>query len=589
VLVVGSVLIGAILAAAAVWTLKPSPSAPVTRFDVSLPQGQLLNPNRRALAISPDGSRVVYSASGRLYLRSMSEREPRELPGTGLAISPEFSPDGRSIVFFGDSLLKRVILDTAGTATTICEVGPAPASISWNEHGLVFSEAVSGRIMRVSPNGGKPEVLLDLSKSDELADGPQFLPDGRTLLFSVAKRTATSLTRWDSAQVVVQASGTSERKTLIEGGSHASYVPTGHLIYTSAGTVFAVPFDVRSLTVTGSAVPVVEGVSRVMAAIGAAHFVFSRSGSAAYVPGGPLTQHELVVFDRTGAVTGLKLPRGTFLFPRVSADGKRVAFETSDGKAAVISIYDLSEESSPRRLTFGGNNRFPVWSADGRRVTFQSDREGDPALFWQPADGGTAERLTTPARGVSHAPESWSPDGQVLLFSEMKEFIWSLWTFSARDRKVAPFSDIKGSSLPTNATFSPDGRWVAYQVGERGQGEATLYVQPFPATGTRYQIGRGGRPVWSRDGKELFFVPAPGQFTVVRVTTEPTFTFTNASSLPRRFGIADPANSRPYDTLPDGRLLGVAVPGLNQTGSGPAQIHVVLNWFEELKARVPAK
>ena len=175
----------------------------------------------------------------------------------------------------------------------------------------------------------------------------------------------------------MQAPGTGVRKTLIEGGSHARYVPTGHLAYISGGTVFAVPFDLRSLTVTGGAVPVIEGVSRVMAALGAAHFAFSSSGSVAFVPGGSATQHQLVVFDRSGAVEGLKLSPGTYLFPRVSADGKKVAFETTDRKEAFISIYELSGDSSPRRLTFGGNNRFPVWSADGRRMTFQSDREGD--------------------------------------------------------------------------------------------------------------------------------------------------------------------------------------------------------------------
>ena len=148
---------------------------------------------------------------------------------------------------------------------------------------------------------------------------------------------------------------------------------------------------------------------------------------------------------------------------------------------------------------------------------------------------------------------------------------------------------MKGSSLPTNAMFSPDGRWVAYQSGERGQGEATTFVQPFPPTGSRYQIARGGRPAWSRDGRELFFVPAPGQFMAVRVRTEPSFAVTSPVAVPRRFGIADPTSPRPFDTLPDGRMVGVAPPGMSQSGSGPAQIHVVLNWFEELKARAPRK
>ena len=243
-----------------------------------------------------------------------------------------------------------------------------------------------------------------------------------------------------------------------------------------------------------------------------AQFAISDSGSLVYVPGpASAGQHDVVLFDRKGGAEPLKLPPGEYDFPRVSPDGKRIAFETNDGKEAVVSIYELSGASSVRRLTFGGNNRFPIWSADGRRVAFQSDREGDPAVFWQPADGGTAERLTTPEPGTSHVPESWSPDGQVLLFSATKDFVSSLWTLSLRDRKATPFGDVKGSSLPTNAMFSPDGRWVAYQIGEPERAEGTTYVQPFPPTGTKYQIARGGRPLWSRDGKELFFVPAPGR------------------------------------------------------------------------------
>ena len=136
-----------------------------------------------------------------------------------------------------------------------------------------------------------------------------------------------------------------------------------------------------------------------------------------------------------------------------------------------------------RQLTFEGNNRFPIWSADGLRVAFQSDRQGDPAVFWQAAGGGTAERLTTPDPGTSHTPESWSPDGDVLLFSATKGSVSSLWTFSLKDRKATLFGDVKASTLPTNAMFSPDGRWVAYQIGQPGVTEGTMYVEPFPPTG----------------------------------------------------------------------------------------------------------
>jgi hypothetical protein len=186
-------------------------------------------------------------------------------------------------------------------------------------------------------------------------------------------------------------------------------------------------------------------------------------------------------------------------------------------------------------------------------------------------------------------PESWSPIGDAFLFSVKKGLEWSLWTYSLRDRKATRFSDVKSMVFPTDAAFSPDGRWVAYQIGEQGAGEATTYVEPFPPTGTKYQVARGGRPQWSRAGSELFYVPAPSQFMAVTVRTQPSLTFANPVAVPRGFGIADPANTRPYDITPDGRILGLGT-ALTQGGlPGPAQIHVVLNWFEELKARAPTK
>ena len=383
----------------------------------------------------------------------------------------------------------------------------------------------------------------------------------------------------------MQSIETGVRKTIIEGGSDARYVPTGHIVYVSGGTLLGVPFDLPKLEVTGGAVPVVEGVRREFSS-GMAQFAISHSGSLIYVPGPTSAgQDDVVLSDRKGGAEPLKLPRGRYDFPRVSPDGKRIAFETNDEKEAVVSIFERSGASSIRRLTFGGNNHYPLWSADGRRVTFQSDREGDPAVFWQAVDGGTAERLTTPERGTSHTPESWSFDGQVLLFSATKDFVSSLWTLSLRDRKATPFGDVKGSSIPTDAMFSPDGRWVAYQIGEKTEVEGTTYVQPFPPTGTKYEIARGGRPLWSRDGKELFFVPGPGRFMAVSVRTAPSFTFTSPVAVPRGFGMALPGAPRTFDMMPDGRIVGIGAP---QSGSGPAQIHVVLNWFAELKARVPA-
>jgi Tol biopolymer transport system component len=299
-------------------------------------------------------------------------------------------------------------------------------------------------------------------------------------------------------------------------------------------------------------------------------------------------QNALMLFDRKGDAEALKAPSGSYEFPRVSPDGQRVAFQTSDAKEAIVSVYELSGANAVRRLTFGGNNRFPIWPADGQRVAFQSDREGDAAVFWQPADGGGAERLTKPDPGTSHVPESWSPNGDAFLFSVTKGQSTSLWVFSLRDHEARPFDDVRASAVPTDAVFSPDGRWVAYQTGDAGGAEAATFVQPCPPTGTKYQIALGGRPMWSRDGKELFYVPGPGRFMAVAVRTQSTFTFASPALVPRGFGVAGPASSRTFDITPDGRILGVGAAGQGQGGS-PMQIHVVLNWFEELKARVPTK
>jgi Tol biopolymer transport system component len=222
-------------------------------------------------------------------------------------------------------------------------------------------------------------------------------------------------------------------------------------------------------------------------------------------------------------------------------------------------------------------------------VAFQSDRDGDLAVFWQPADGGTAERLTKPDAGTQHVPESWSPAGNVLLFSATTNFVSSLWTLSLSDRKTAPFSDVRNSSLPTDAMFSPDGRWVAYQMGTPGVVEATTYAQPFPATGTKFQVGLGGRPLWSRDGKEMFLVPAPGRFMAATVrTTESTLTVMKTAAVPRGFGGANPQIPRTFDIMPDGRILGVGTLGSDSV-FGVSQVRVVVNWFDELKASVPTK
>ncbi len=425
----------------------------------------------------------------------------------------------------------------------------------------------------------------------EAAQSPQTLPGGEHLLFTLA--TGTARDRWDKARIVVQSLTSGERKTVVQGGSDARYVPTGHLVYVVGGSLFAVAFDARRLEVTSDPVPMIDGVRRTGVEVplgGRAQYSFASNGSLIYIPGAVSAQWDLALTDRKGGVEPLKLPPGGYEVPRVSPDGRRIAFGSDDGREAIVWIHDLSGATTMKALTFGSNNRFPTWSSDGTRVAFQSDRDGDAAIFWQPVDGRPAERLTTPRPGESHEPEDWSPKGDTLLFSVKRGSDVSLWMLSMRDRKATPFGDVH-SSIRTGAVFSPDGRWVAYAsfVASR----RTIYVQPFPATGDTYQLPQGAgepkHPRWSPDGTQLFYNPGPGQFESVSVTTRPTFGFGNRVAVPRPFPGAAPLTRRPYDITPDGRFVSAIAAGQSASGRPMApRIEVVLNWFEELRTRAPA-
>jgi serine/threonine protein kinase/Tol biopolymer transport system component len=598
------IVVTAAMTSAVWWNLRPSPPPlTVSRFTFALGEGQQFGViNNQTLAVSPDGTRLVYVANTQLYLRSMSDLEARPIPGTQQPpgqppFNPVFSPDGQSIAFYSqaDRAVKKIAV-SGGAAVTICPVADENARVlgmTWDTGGIVFG-LVNG-ILRVSANGGEPEVLVSV-KDGEVMYGPQVLPGGEWLLFTLA--TAATADGWDKAQIVVQSLKSSERKTLVSGGSDGRYLPAGHLVYALGGVLFAVPFDLPRLAVTGGPVPVVEGVKRSQGTTGAAHFSVSNTGSLVFVPGPASTSSalsDLALVDRNGAAQPLKLPPGAYEYPRLSPDGKRIAVGSDDGKDAIVWIYDVAGASSARRLTLGGRNRVPVWSADGERVAFQSDREGDLGLFWQRADGTTAaERLTKPDKDTAHVPESWSPDGKTLLFSVAKGSSYAVAALSLPDKKVTPVGGIQ-SRFPPSATFSPDGRWVAYSATPPGPPTAgSLFVQPFPTTGATYPIskGNGFHPMWSPDGKELFYFTGYSlQFVAVSVTTRPTFTFGNPVPVPSGFLERGQNAERNDDITLDGkRFLGVVAAG--QTASGPPaapQIQVVLNWTEELKRLVPTR
>ena len=597
--VLSAIIVGTIVAAVA-WYLRPSPSLAVVRFPLPLGEGQTFPGSRQHLLdISPDGKQILLALNNRLYLRSMSALDIRPIPGTDAfagTLDPRFAPDGESIVFWAvsDRTLKRMPL-TGGAAITIGATD-APWGLSWDDNGITLGQGEKG-IVRISADGGTPETIVTV-KAGEFVHGPQLLPGGQHVLYTLATGAATD--RWDKARIVVQALPSGEAKTVIEGGSDARYLPTGHLVYAQGGILFAAPFDLKTLAVTRGAVTVVEGVGRaIIGTTGAAQFSVSNNGSLVYRPG-PATftfgTSTLVIADKQGNLESLKLPPGAYEYPRASPDGTRIAFGTSDGREAVIWIFDITGGTAMRRLTFGGNNRFPVWSRDGKRVAFQSDREGDLGIFWQPADGSTstAERLTKASQGEAHVPQSWSPTADVLLFDVTKGSDTSLWMFSSADGKAVPFGAVQ-TRVPTSAIFSPDGRWVAYVAPASTALSftgVTVFVEPFPRTEAKYQLTSkpGESPhemTWSPDGKQLYYNPRPGGFEAVSINAAPTFAFGNPVAVPRPFLLGPPIARRAYDMMPDGRFVGLLGAGQSGLFSGFQGIHVVLNWFEELKARVP--
>jgi serine/threonine-protein kinase len=580
----------------AVWRTRPSPAAaPTSRFSITLTPLRFSATQRTVVAISPDGRTLAFSAgppSG-IYLRRMDALEPVLVNGTeGAAapIGPVFSPDGQSLAFWsnGDQSLKRISV-AGGAPLTLCQTD-LPSGMTWTGDAIVFAN-VEG-IYRIAPEGGQPELLVK-SRGGETAFGPRLLPGGNTLLYTAADA-AGGAERWDAGQIVVHPLH-GERRTIINGGTDARYTSSGHILFARTGIVYAVPFDLRTLTITGREVPVVEGVMRGTGTYGSGsiNLTVSEEGTLAYLPG-PLvaiaTTSTMATFDVMGGSRALPMPPGSYQTPRASPDGRRIAFVTDDGRDVNVWVYDLGSDRAPRRLTFAGRNRSVAWSADSRRVIYRSDRNGAMGIYWQPEDGtGTAEALTTPDTGTRDVPNSASPDGAWLLFDRVVAGRATLQVLSLRDRRVTRFGTVESSQL-TGASFSPDGKWVAYAAREYGRPNQ-LFIEPFPATGAKYLVSSSNEdahhPVWAPDGNTLYYTPGPGnRATRVPVTFTPAPAFGASVPFERPFSNLAGSSDRGYDMMPDGRFLSTQDPLLGD--GGPRMMTVVLNWFEELKRRAPA-
>ena len=580
----GWIALAVVVSGLAAWNLKPdSGSQPpqVGRFAHQLPEGQsFTRTGGSVVAVSPDGSRIVYVANGQLFMKATDTLEASPIPGTDEDPStPFFSPDGEWIGFRSgtDQQLKKISV-SGGTPVMLSGALFTQGMPSWGEDdAIVFGQGGTPGVLRVSANGGEPEVVA----TGRNLSSPQMLPDGRTLLF----------TRDDVDEIVIQSLDSDEGTVLFQG-ENARYVPTGHIVYGIDDVLLAVPFDVESLEVRGGPVALVEGLSDNR------NYAVSDSGTLVYVPGDALVgaPRNVVLVDREGRQEPLNLPAAQYVSPRLSPDGTTLAIQSEDD-ADAIWTYDLTDEGQIQQLTFDGVNYRPIWTPDGERITFASDRDdnGAMSLYWQRADGsGTAERLTTAEEGTAHWPGSWSPDGQVLSYMIQRGGPlgqdWEIWTLSRVDGEYQsePLYDVD-ERVYLSPEFSPDGRWLAYASGPR-PGDQDIYVEPFPPTGRRERISREGGywTFWSPAGDELFYRSlysvVGNRLRSVDIETEPDFRFRNPQLLAPE-GFSSVAYYRDYDITPDGERFVMIFPAGGTADN--LSINIVQNWFEELKQRVP--
>jgi serine/threonine-protein kinase len=573
----------------AVWSLRPIEARPVSRWSYVLPDGNAFrNQNRPIVAISPDGSQFVYNGIDGLYIRSIRELEARRIQGTeGAVSSPTFSPDGQWLAFYSGTDIRKVAV-VGGAAVPIVQVQGAP-SISWDIDDTVVYTSPDG-IWRVSASGGKPERIV-APDAEAYGSYAQLLPGADVVLSNVGGGLTAA-----EGQVGVYSIKSGKSKLLFPG-SRPRYVKTGHIVYAEGNSLFATPFDIDRLEVTGGPVSLVEGIQTFPP-----QYSVSQSGSLVYVvSNGVQTTGSGILswVDLTGNRTPLPVPAMPYRQPRLSPDGTRVAVYTEGGGKKEIWVYDLNGKSQIQRLAGEGNNSRPIWTPDSQRLTFTSSRKGSESIWWQPADGSKpAEPLTEGEKELPHWPDAWTQDGKTLAFTKYNSGEQTVWTLSPGSGTKPQFiAGGLGNEQAGGADFSPDGHWIAYRSNTTTPPH--LELQPFPLTGARWDTASAGGsyPMWSKDGKQLFYRRQTasaelGKLAVVDISiVGGSPRFTNERILPIE-GFQVFFGNRDYDITKDGKRMMVIVPeGKIEAPRAPTrpQINVILNWFEELKSRAPSQ
>ena len=576
------VIVSAGVVASVPYFRRAPAEAPPVRFTVGPPETGVFDSAPSFLALSPDGSRLAFVASvsssrpQQLWIRALDSLVAQPLAGTDRASHPFWSADGRFLAFHADGSLKKVAI-SGGPTQTLTGGIPAIVGGTWSHDGVVLFALGANpiTIQRVSAAGGAatPVTTLDASRQEVAHVWPRFLPDGKHFLYLAAS------TQTENTAIYVGSLDSKERTQLLNARSNTTYSPPGYLLFSRDGTLMAQPFDAERIQLTGEAVPIAEGL-QFIAGTGQAAFAVSENGVLAYRAGGAEAPRTLVWVTRNGAGQALAAPARLYGEPKISPDGRRVVMEI-EGQ---IWVQDLVRETLTRLTFEGTTNLNPTWTPDGKRIAFQSNKDGAPLrIFWQVADGsGGLERLTNTGVG-NQTPTSWSPDGQLLAFHHNHPSTQrDIWVVRPSDRKAQPF--LQTPFTEGGATFSPDGRWLAYVSNESGRPE--IYVQPYPGPGGKWQISVDGgtEPVWGRNGRELFY-RSGNKMMAVETMTKPSFSAGKPRMLFEGRYLANvfPAMNAAYDVAADGQRFLMVKRGEEV----PSQINVVLNWFGELKRLVP--
>jgi eukaryotic-like serine/threonine-protein kinase len=572
------------------WWRGATPTPRVERFALALAATPpSTEPSGRNIAISPDGTQVVYTTGSspgfQLVVRPIDRVEGTVITGTDRGRDPFFSVDGRQIGYATLDELRRVSVE-GGSSFKICRLSVVFSGASWGpDDSIVFAQAGGLGLFRVPAAGGEPELIAapDASKGERNYLRPTVLPDGRSVLYTVA------LSGGQSRIVARRLAGGGDPSTVVESGFGAEYLTSGHLLYAQDQRLMAVPFDPSTLRTTGSPVPVQEDVSTKVLA-GVANVAAAGDGTVVYISGGlSRGPRHIVWVDRGGTQTraleqALEFPR----YPRLSPDGSRLAITAGPAVEGNVWVHYLGGTSRPPvRLTFENHNLFPIWFPDGKRILYLT-RGRTNYLNAVAADGSSVEPETLATNGEPQVPLTWVPGTDLVLVAQVTaERRQDLELFHMTGRTWRHWLQTRFDEL--EARVSPDGKWVAYTSDQTGQPE--VWLRSFLDAGGPLRISPdGGRDaVWSPDGRELFYRNGSRMMAVKLAPVAPVASAAPTIRLesPQQLfeGGFEPGSQRAFDVAPDGRFLMIAA----GTRDSSASIVLVRNWGHQIKELVRSK